>query len=39
MPVESLIANHIAKSTNEKTAAHYPKRVAALLSFWVWMLS
>lgn len=39
MPVEPLIANHIAKSTNEKTAARYPKRVAALLSFWVWMLS
>ena len=35
----TLTANHIAKSTNEKAAARYPKRVAALLSFWVWMLS
>ena len=39
MPVEPLTANHIANSTNEKAAARYPKRVAALLSFWVWMLS
>lgn len=38
-PWNPLTANHIAKSTNEKTATRYPKRVAALLSFLVWMLS